>query len=196
MMPNIDLRTLNARTYETADMLAASGVSLPRFKQWSLRGIDFSETPAPGKGKRRIFRLYAAYAYATIASLCDEAGLQAHAASGHAQTIMFHEDFTGCATGEEAKRKYDDIETWPAHMRHRKPTRCILAVCTPDNLWLSTEVGKVLSKDGTFSLPNWYDGKRPKAASVLNVTELLCAVDEKLAARIAVRGPTPPEPGA
>src|SRR5213082_877954 len=73
MMPNIDLRTLNARTYETADMLAASGVSLPRFKQWSLRGIDFSETPAPGKGKRRIFRLYAAYAYATIVSLCDEA---------------------------------------------------------------------------------------------------------------------------
>src|SRR4051794_18970064 len=164
MMLKIDLRTLNARTYETADMLAASGVSLPRFKQWSLRGIDFSETPAPGKGKRRVFRVYPAYPHTMIASLCHSAGLEGHGASGHAQTIMFHEDFTGCATDEEAKHKYDNIETWSPHMRHRKSVRCILAVCTPDDVWLSTEVGKVLAKDGAFSLPEWHNGKRPRAA--------------------------------
>jgi hypothetical protein len=192
-MAEIDLRQLNSINWETSDMLAAAGVPLPRFKQWSLRGIDYSDNPSPGHGNRRTFPLFAAYFYAGIALLADESSMYIGDAKKKMEIIMFCQSFTGAKNYREAEMLYEDLSKWPKHMLNRDMKNPTMAFSATGKgvrfVWLSGGKGPIVTDNGTLyemNLPGARGVHRPKTATVLNLTELLRSVDQILAARLAL----------
>ena len=194
-MAEIDLRALSARTFGTADVLAASGVSLERFKQWAIRRIDFSDNPDPGTGRRRRFRLHAVYAYAGITTLTDQARLSVQDAARIMHITLYLEAFysTNNISLDGAISRYKNIETWPYYMKERNGKKgwAVYAAFTDDEwtVWLVPARERVFTKDGLIELdtePSQECTPRIKASVVLNLTDMLRSVDEILVGRAAV----------